>query len=525
MKMKKIMAVSLAASMALLAGCGDKQTSAKGAGEALDVKEQGSKEDTGEIKPFEVTMLYSDNANYPVKDDWMVFKLIEEKTGAKLKVQPVPESDYEAKRQIVFNSGDMPDIIAKTVPKAEDALGGLLLPISEYEDRMPNFKAYVEKYDGLREAIDNTRLSDGNYYALPVKSHTTKLQDQQWCIRKDIFDKHNIPVPTTLEEVLEAGKKLKEIYPDSTPITNRFGSANLMCVLAGGFGTIAGWTLNDGAYYNKDKDEWEFAPTTDEWKQLMEYTHRLYEEGVLDPEFGTLDSTVYEQKIVTGKTFIMADWVGNIRHRYSVEGPKFDPDFEMQPIYPVTGLEGKYALQWASYWGQSWVFPATLKDDEEHLNQLLSFLDWCYTDEAEKMLTFGIEGETYKNNNGVNSFIDPDKVKYDALYGLNNNCINVREDSGFLYGNLTEDQIKLFDKIAEDNCVPSMNPASPLTPAQIDEIKVYSSSLIDYVNTMMESFIFGKASLDDWDEFVATCKEKGSDKLIESYNTSWKNRK
>ena len=56
-------------------------------------------------------------------------------------------------------------------------------------------------------------------------------------IRTDIFKKHNIKIPTTLDEVLEAGKKLKELYPDSVPITNRFQQGNLMSGLGAGFGS------------------------------------------------------------------------------------------------------------------------------------------------------------------------------------------------------------------------------------------------------------------------------------------------
>lgn len=525
MKFKKLMAASLAASMALLAGCTSEPAN-KDVNDNASTENQGSEQsgDDSEVKkPFEVTMLYCDNANYPVKDDWMVFKEIEEKTGAKIKVQAVPESDYVAKQQIVFNSGDIPDIVTKTFPKAEDALAGLLLPISKYEDQMPNFKKFIDD-NGLRQELENTKMSDGNYYGLPVKAHTSKIQDQQWLIRKDIFDKNNIPVPKTLEDVYEAGKKLKEIYPDSTPITNRFGADNIMSGISGGFGTIAGWTIGDGMYYDADKDEWEFAPTTENWKKMLEYTNKLYKDGVLDPEFGTLDSGIYEQRIITGKTFIMLDWVGNIKNRYAIEGPKNDPDFDIQPIYPPTGPDGDYALNWKASWGQSWVLPASLEEDPDHLKEVLSFIDWCYTDEAETLLTFGKEGETYKTVDGINQFIDSE-IKYDALYGLNNNCLNVREDKGFLYGTLTPEQVEVFDKIAADGCVPTPNPASPLTPDQIEETKVYSSSLLDYTKTMMESFIFGKESLDNWDKFVATCKEKGSDKLVEAYNKSWKEQK
>ena len=527
MKLKKGLTIfmSLAMCMGALSGCtGDKdaETAASAAPSAAPEASDSAEADPDapkEIKPFEVSMLYSDNASYAYSEDWMVWDIIEEHTGAKIKVQAVPESDYEAKRNIIFNTGDMPDIISKTFPKQQDALSGLLLPISDYEDRMPNYKAWIEKYD-MRQELDNTRFGDGKYYGLPVKAHTSRLQDQQWLVRTDILEKHDIAIPTTLDELHAAGVKLKELYPDSTPITNRFTTGNIMTGFAAGFGTIAGWTLGNGMYFDYDANEWVFAPTTDNWKNMLEYTRKLVADGVLDSEFATLDSTVYEQRIVQGDTFFMYDWAGNIV-RYNQQGKAIDPDYNVTPIYPVKGPEGDAAIAWKASWGQQWVFPATLADDEEQLNNVLSLIDWCYSDEAEVLLTFGKEGETYvKNENGNLQFKDP-AVDYCAAHGLDNNSIAVREHSDFLYSSLNAEQVALFEKIAEDKLVPLPNPESPLSVEKMEETQIYQTNIQDHVNAGMEKFIFGQDSLDNWDQFVATCKELGSDNLAKEYNDAW----
>ena len=530
MKLKKGLTIfmSLAMCMGALTGCGgdDKEATASAAPESSKAPESGDTADADapkEIKDFELSMLYSDNASYAYSDDWMVWDIIKEHTGATINVQPVPESDYEPKRQIVFSTGDIPDIVTKTFPKQDDALSGILLPISDYEDRMPNYKAWIEKY-GMRQELDNTRYGDGKYYGLPVKAHTSRLQDQQWLVRTDILEKNNIPIPTTLDELYEAGVKLKEIYPDSTPITNRFMADNIMTGFAGGFGTIAGWTLGNGMYFDYDTEEWVFAPTSDNWKNMLEYTKKLLDDGVLDPEFSTLDSTIFEQRVVQGDTFFMYDWTGNIV-RYNQQGKAIDPEYNVTPIYPPKGPEGDPAIAWKASWGQSWVFPATVANDEEKLNNLLSFVDWCYSDEAETLLTFGKEGETYvKNENGNLQFKDP-SVDYCAQHGLDNNCLAVREHSDFLYSTLNAEQVALFEKIAEDKVVPLPNPESPLSADKVAEVQIYSATLIEHVKSGMEKFIFGKESLDNWDQFVGQCEEMGSTKLTKEYNDAWATKK
>ena len=505
---KRILAVLLTTAMltTMLAGCGGKE-------ESTDAP--ATEDGTEEAGPATISMLYSDNAAYPYKADWKVLEWIKESANVELDITPAPESDWDAKKEIVFNSGDIPDIVVRSFAKSTDVASGLLLPISEYEDQMPNFQKYIED-NGLREILDATRFADGNYYSIPMKARTSKMQDQQWLIRTDIFEKNNIPVPTTMEEVYEAGVKLKELYPDSTPITNRFGAANIMTGFASAYGTIAGWTIGDGMYYDHDAKAWEYAATTDNWKEMLTFINKCVNDGVLDKEFSTLDSTVYEQRIVQGDTFMMYDWTGNI-DRYNKQGVEVDPDYNVSPIYPPEGSKGNYAIAWKQVWDQAGVLPATLADDEAHLQKVLAFIDWGFTDEAETLLTFGKEGETYeKNEAGHLVYADP-TVDYNAAYGLDNNSFAIREHQDFLYGKLNEEQVALFEKIAADGVVATPNPQSPLTVEELEMTQIYVSTLLDYTNSMMEKFIFGEESLDNWDAFVKECESKGSLDLVEAY--------
>ena len=130
MKKKKIVLtlLTLTVSVSMLMGCGSKDDDKK----------------TKDGKAI-ISMLYADNANYPLDENWEVWDIIEEHAGVTFDIQPVPESDYEAKKQLVFNSGDIPDIVTKTFASSEDAMAGLLLPISDYVDEMPNFKKFIEE--------------------------------------------------------------------------------------------------------------------------------------------------------------------------------------------------------------------------------------------------------------------------------------------------------------------------------------------------------------------------------------------
>ncbi len=482
-------------------------------------KEAKGSKDTkmSESKDFTVSMLYSDNANYAYDENWFIWDIIKEKTGATFDIKAVPESDFVAKRTLAFNTGELPDIIAKTFANGEQAASGLLLPISDYEDRMPNYKAFIDKY-GLRKALDNTRI-DGKYYSFPVKTTKQPIQSHQWMIRTDIFKKHNIKIPTTLDEVLAAGKKLKELYPDSVPITNRFQQGNLMSGLGAGFGGIAGWTFGTGMKYKFEKGkDWTFFPTTKNWRDMVTYANKLLTEGVLDPEWNTLDSVVYEQYVTQGKTFILYDWSMNVT-RYHNEGRKMDPDYQVNTIMPPKGPYGNYTVGWAPFWSQGWVFSASLADSP-NFDKFLKMLDWFYTDEAEILMTFGIEGESFDIVDGVYRLKDPETVDWFAKAGVGNNSLNVRQHSDYLFAVLDDTDRAAFDKMDKAKAIAIPDPAAPLNADEIEESGFKCVGLSDYVTTSMMEFIEGQRPINDatWAEFVAGCEAKGSKWLEETYN-------
>jgi len=473
-----------------------------------------------EEAPTVISMMYSDNANYPLKEDWLVLQLIKEKCNVTFDFISIPESDYEVKRQTIFNSGELPDIVAKTQPTKEQITSGLLLPISQYIDQMPNYKAFTEKY-GVDKYMDMFRQGDGEYYFLPIKATTAPLQEQQWLIRYDIFEKNNIAIPTTLDELADALLKLKELYPDSVGLTNRFTQGNLLRSLGQGFGIEAGWNLDQGVGYDREADNWYFTPTCDNYKAMLTYLNRLYTDGTLDPEWATLDTAVYEQYIVQGKTFVMMDWAQN-KVRYNAAGVENDENYYVGPIYPLSGLDGNYALGTITPFTQYWCIAASAAE-KPYFDKLLAFIDWCYTDEAEMLLTFGVEGETYeKNADGYYAFIDPNNIDYYAQYGVGNNCLDVRQNLDVILSTMKPSEAELFAKIAADGCYKMPNPSCPFNDEELEELNLNVPAVVDYANQCLLKFVDGSMSIEnEWDTYVATMKDMGCERLAEIYNTAW----
>jgi putative aldouronate transport system substrate-binding protein len=481
----------------------------------------GSKEDQADSNaPLTVRMLYPDNSSYPLKDDWLVLQQIKEATGVNLELIAVPGSDYDSKMQIVFNSGDIPEICySKTAAKTEDVYNGLLLPVSDYLDQMPNLKNFLEEND-YKEDMDNLREADGKWYTLPAKADTRRLKLHSWMIRKDVFDKNNIPYPVTLDDVYAAGKKLKELYPDSYPIINRFGMNNILSMMGSGFDTSAGWSLaSTGFTYDANSDKFVYAPTSENYKEMLQYMTKMLNEGILDPEFDSLDSSAYEERITQGKTFILLDWIGN-QVRYNMAGKTIDEDFDVEPIFPILGKNGRYALERGTKYEQIWLIPASVKENPR-FDEILSFIDWFYSDEASTITTFGVEGISYEVVDGHKRYMN-DGSDPSSEYGLNNNGLCVRRDPDYFRAVNGDEIGDLFDAIAEEGCVLPTEPKVIFTEDEIEELKMLSPSITDNFSVWQSDFLYGKKSFAQWNEFKQSCQDKGVQDLSDLINKAWK---
>lgn len=91
--------------------------------------------------PVTFTMMYSGEYN----PDYKSLAKMTELTNVTLDVTAIPDSDYDTRNQLIINTGeDMPDLISKTKPTTAQALSGVLLPVSDYFDQMPNYMKFIK---------------------------------------------------------------------------------------------------------------------------------------------------------------------------------------------------------------------------------------------------------------------------------------------------------------------------------------------------------------------------------------------
>lgn len=432
---KKIVTVVLtvALSAAVLAGCGQKagstETKAKGetsaddkggaeAGETKDGKDASgeSSADAGGTELPElpdntlsitasIPTFGTDPGNTEVQKEWQ--KRMEEYLGCKLDIKwtYTPWLDYRDNEKVILASGEMPDVFTYSWGDMINEYGqdGQVLDIAKYKQYMPYYSKFVEETRGGENFAYN---ADGtSYYFKDGFVNNNDIIGAQsftaFAYRFDLLEKNNLTPATNLDEFTALCKKLKELYPDSYPISNSDKNYAFYRGFAGIYHT------SDTLYWNGT--EWAFGPIDENFKDMLSYLKTLYDAGYIDPEFATDDADACNKKAATGKVLIYPTvWSGMAAHW---NRNKEDQDINFGLAYLPENE--KYGTPWK--WGSkeeglslaNTGFGVGISGNVEYPEWVVKMIDYQYAPEMIELQNWGIEGKTYTvNEDGTKTFTE-----------------------------------------------------------------------------------------------------------------------
>lgn len=489
----------------------------------------GSEEPTesNKISPEKITVSYLVTEDIiPMNEDWIVFKEIEEKTNIKMKLVTVTDASYKEKLNALIASDDLPDLLS--LIDGEDAKkygpDGAFVNLSDYMDKMPNFKKYMDKFDTTADSYKVCKASDGNIYQAP------RIVDFMWItqsysVRSDLLKKHDIKTPDTFDEIYNMLVELKKLYPDSTPVVNRWGPNNF-------FSSVARF-MHTGLdiQFDHEKNEYRYYPYDEDFKEALLFVQKLYKEELLDPDFATTSMDMFTEKQTTGKAFLMyLFFVENDTNTMLGREITNDPEFTIESIIPPVykGERGKGYVTPNVDLGYS----KAISSKSKYVEQLVKYIDWLYSEEGIETVTFGKEGETFERDaNGnivltdnVKSPTKPEgKNDYETYYGLFKQEIYTVQTDYAMDAIVRGPLFKKAQKImVENNCYDKLQPVINLSSEDKEEI----SNIVTQVNTLRDETIVkvitGEYSIDEVDDFLKKAKDLKIDKAIELYNEQYK---
>ena len=473
--------------------------------------------DTGGLKvPFgngeEIVVLVSDEVG--ATNTW-IFDKLSQVVGLNVKPLLVPNSTFSQKVQVLLAGDDIPDVMqAGSLSKSNEyGMQGAFAPINDYLDQMPNFQRCFGEGTPDNWVFKSLAAEDKKLYVFPTY-YTNRVVNHGMLYRKDIFDKHGIEMWNSPETFYQALKKLKELYPDSYPLTSKTGAQIVKnyAVAWGGINTY-------GTYYDEANKVWKYSDTDPKTKEILDFFKKLYDEKLLDPEFLTNTAPAWTTKMTNGKSFVTYDWIGRLdmfQEQTNIEG------FDFRYANPVGPEQTLVTLEQVSRSGN-------VVSNNKNTELTMKLMDFLYSDAGATLMTNGIEGETFEIDpqTGMAKYLDPElaaKAKVDIMDLRSKYCMWMsgsyrRVDPTCCYFQFTEREQEAQDWV--EKCG-GLEPADPVVTFVGDDA-VEASDIVGKLSKKFEEVMFkyivGQASGDAaWEAWLKEAKKLGEDRLCQLYN-------
>lgn len=409
---RKVVSLMLVSAMVagMLAGCGSDSGSSKGGsstetGSAAEASSSGETADDKSPITFEYFNADGKNGNW----DNPVAKAITEATGVTLDVSYPVASQGDAKEDIalMIANDEYPDMIYAKGSATDLYQAGALIDMTDLIEKYgPNIKKmYGAEMEKLKWSQDDPGIYQLSYAGVNQKTLTTGGSCQiQWAALKE----NDYKYPKTLDEYEKMIKSYLAAHPktedglDMIGITMSASDWHWMITLGNPAGLIADASPDNGQWIIDDEYNVHYKHVTDEEKEYFKWLCRMYNEGILDPNFATQTDDDYIAKVASGRVVAITDaeWHYSQCEATLVADGKVDQTYVGLPVTLREDQVEKALL----YQGTTVGWGIGITKSCEDPVRAIKFLDYLCSDEGQILYHWGIEGENY--------FLDDDGQPY-----------------------------------------------------------------------------------------------------------------
>ncbi|NLA76126.1 MAG: extracellular solute-binding protein [Deltaproteobacteria bacterium] len=461
-------------------------------------------------EPVTLTMTIVENASYPYDKESFIRKKVLELFNVDLDITSVQDGYYD-KINLDIASGDLDDIIYNTNYNELIKAGndGAYVDYNEHMDKMPNFNAWV---NDRKDLVSYFLSAEGKLFISPNEGYGDVGNRTFWLYRKDVFEKHDLKPPTTDEEVYEVAKKLKELYPNAYPVSNR-----------GTYWERIGVQWNTGypMYYSDLTGKWSFGPTEDNFKDMLIFFNKLYEEELIPPNILTIDTKGWQDIISTDKGFMTSDYIARIDF-FNSPMREQNPDFTLAFMPPFKGGANgtpKHSIQ------ETLVFAGlSVSSSSKMKEEAIKYVDNMYTDASEELYSWGVEGESFEKVDGKKQYIDvPEGAGYQfviAKYGFFQRGFFARVDPEAMGSPYSVDTLAAYQEAPKHDHV-LRAPFVPFKEDAMETKNILEPNILTHMEEAVANFLIGQKDFSEWDTYKKELDNLGLQDLIELYNSSY----
>lgn len=318
---------------------------------------------------------------------------VEKVVGKKLKITWVPNAEYGDKTNVTLASDRIPDVMVvneKSPAFIKAAEAGAFWDLTGKLDKYENLKPADE------QTGKNTQVNGKTYGIYRVRP----LLRSGIVIRKDWLAKLGLQEPKTVEDLYTVAKAFREQDPDGNGKKDTYGliipkwpgfysSASPFDVIETWFGAPNGWGERDG----------KLVPgfDTPEFLIANRWLRKWVTEGLVNPDFATLDTANWNDPFVQGKGGMIIDV--NVRATQLLDMFKEKTPKDIDKVTLVGNLARGDGKKFSyPFTGYNMVIALSKQNlrTEEQLDQALQSLNKLASKEGSVLVTNGIEGRNFK---------------------------------------------------------------------------------------------------------------------------------
>lgn len=463
--------------------------------------------------------------------EMVAFQEAEKRTGVKIKWREESYTDPKQKMNLMFSTGETEDIVwdahihASGGPK-KLLDEGLIISLNKYiELYAPNLKKLLAETPGLLEQIST---DDGRIFMFPeIRLDQITRSNSGFAIRQDWLDKAKLPIPTTIEEWYETLKTFQDMDINGNGKKDEYfvslgknKTSQSITNFTVAYGILDGFFIKDGVV--------KFGEYEPEYKEYVTEMAKWYKEGLLDPEFSTQDSKLFDSKMTndTGAAYY-GSLSGNLGKFLSAK--KDDPNYNLTALPMPKAPDGKIYVAVNAY-GKLVPHGASISATNKNIIETVKWLDWHYSEEGHELFNWGIEGQAFEIVDGKKQFTDlimnnPDGLSMEeaaAKYagGVISQMPVINDPDVFV-------QLKSLPQQKAASALWSVADTSMILPALYfsEEATRENANIMSEVNTYVaeqyNKYVMGIESIDTFDQFRARLKDMGIEKVLTSYQESY----
>lgn len=389
MKTKKLGALLLSASMAasMITGCGNSGGNNNGSNSG-----SGGTDENGVV---ELTFYNADGQEDPWSDP--VAELLTEKTGVKLKTDYPVGADTQ-RISLMIAEQNFPDMIYAKGDVGSLIDAGAMIDMTDLiEEYGPNIKKlYGDEFEKLKYSEDDPSIYQLCSYAVGgTKYESSGTAQIQFAALKE----KDYKIPETLDEFETMIKDYIKAHPktedgmDTMGLTLSVSDWHWMITLGNPAGYIAEGAPDNGQWLIDDSYNATYKFTSDKIREYFKWLNKMYNEGILDPEFATQTHDDYIAKISSGRVVALldTDWDYADGEKILKQDGKLDKTYCGLPLTMDKDTKCPALMYQGLPAGQGVGITTACENPEA----AIKYLDYLCSDEGQVLVNWGIEGTNY----------------------------------------------------------------------------------------------------------------------------------